>query len=614
MSRLFRNPLSWLGALLALYLLVPIIAFVIRFAVSDDRGLHVDGLWSALGVSLGSATISMLIVAVLGIPLAYRLAHGTGPVTAALNVLVQLPLALPPVMSGMILIYVVGPYTPIGELFGGRLTDSITGIVLAQTFVASPFLIVAARSGFASVDPKLYDLASTLGHRQLSRFIRVALPIAAPGIMSGLLMTWLRALGEYGATVLLAYHPYSLPVFTYVQFSSLGVPATEAPTAFALALACIVIGLTRVRWPKLRRPRPLPRSGRPPDVVPRTTIDFVLDVRVGTFHLDLAYRATESRVAILGPSGAGKSIALRSIAGLQESAGNRVAYNCHAVTDVPTESRHLGFVAQGGAIFPHLSVRDQLLFAPDADPQLASWWLSTLHLDGLSDRLPGQLSGGQRQRVAIAQALSRSPRLILLDEPFSSLDAVVRDDLRSEVRRLQHEAGLSTVLVTHDPEEAALLADEILVISGGRLLQAGKTGDVYRRPASPEVARLLGIPNLNPGRIAAPSSVAAGPVSIPVDDSGIPVGTDVLWCIRPEHIHRSDGGAVDALVVDVADLGTVTAATIRMEGGTELRMRTTDRVDLEVGVRYRFDLDQANVSVWPAGDDADLPSADAVHM
>lgn len=604
MRRAFRSPLGWLGALLALYLLVPLIAFVVRFIVSDDRGLHVEGLWSAFGVSLGSATISTLIVAVLGIPLAYRLAHGTGPLTSAVNVLIQLPLALPPVMSGMILIYVVGPYTAVGELFGGRLTDSITGIVLAQMFVASPFLIVAARGAFAGIDPKLYDLAATLGHRQLNRFVRVALPIAAPGILSGLLMTWLRALGEYGATVLLSYHPYSLPVFTYVQFSSLGVPATEAPTAFALALACIVITLTSIRWPKLRRRRSLPTAGKSPDVVPRTTVDFALDVRLGTFHLDLAYRATENRIAILGPSGAGKSIALRSIAGLQESAGNAVAYNGQTVTSVPTESRHLGFVAQGGAVFPHLTVRDQLLFARDADPELASWWLSTLHLDGMSDRLPDQLSGGQRQRVAIAQALSRSPRLILLDEPFSSLDAVVRDELRRELRRLQHEAGLSTVLVTHDPEEAALLADEILVISDGRLLQAGKTGDVYRRPASPEVARLLGIPNLNPGRIASPRSVAAGPVDIPVDDTDIPAGTDVLWCIRPESIQRSDDGAVDATVVDVADLGTVTAATIRLDGGTELRMRTTDRVALEIGARYRFDLDQRMVSVWPAGDDS----------
>src|SRR5699024_2324502 len=133
-----------------------------------------------------------------------------------------------------------------------------------------------------------------------------------------------------------------------------------------------------------------------------------------------------------------------------------------------------------------------------------------------------ELSGGQRQRVAIAQALARSPRLLLLDEPFSSLDAVVRDDLRMQLRRLQHEANLSTVLVTHDPEEAALLADEILVISDGRLMQAGKTADVYRRPASPEVAQLLGIPNLVPGRMQQAGMLRAGTVDLPVATASIP--------------------------------------------------------------------------------------------
>src|SRR5699024_533301 len=215
-SRALRNPFGLLGGLLALYLLVPIIAFIVRFAVAGDRGLDTDGLFSALGVSVTSATISTVIVGVLGVPLAYWLAYSDGPLPRAVGVLVQLPLALPPVMSGMLLIYVVGPYTPIGELFAGRLTDSLAGIVLAQTFVASPFLIVSARSAFAAVDEKLYDLAATLGHHRFARFWSVGLPIAAGGIRSGLLMTWLRALGEYGATVLLAYHPYSLPVFTYV--------------------------------------------------------------------------------------------------------------------------------------------------------------------------------------------------------------------------------------------------------------------------------------------------------------------------------------------------------------------------------------------------------------
>src|SRR5699024_7923678 len=127
-------------------------------------------------------------------------------------------------------IYVVGPYTWLGEAAGGHLTDSTIGIVLAQTFVAAPFLVIAARSAFDAVDPALDDLAATLGHKPLDRFLQVDIPIAWPGIRAGMLLTWLRAVGEYGATVLLAYHPFSLPVFTYEQFSGFGVPPTQAPT------------------------------------------------------------------------------------------------------------------------------------------------------------------------------------------------------------------------------------------------------------------------------------------------------------------------------------------------------------------------------------------------
>ena len=133
-------------------------------------------------------------------------------------------------------------------------------------------------------------------------------------------------------------------------------------------------------------------------------------------------------------------------------------------------------------MFPGRTVWQQVLFAAGADPALAAWWLRTLRLDGLESRLPEQLSGGQRQRVALARALAFQPRLVLLDEPFSALDAPVREELRRELRRLQREAGLSTVLVTHDPEEAALLADEILVVDDGGLLQAGPAGRGLRPP------------------------------------------------------------------------------------------------------------------------------------
>ncbi len=301
--RATRSPLSWLGGLLALYLTVPIVYFLIRLAGSNDRGFSTPGLWSAFEISAVSATISTFLVALFGIPLANWLAHARGPVATVTGVLVQLPLAMPPVMSGIVLIYLVGPYTTLGQLL--PLTDSITGVVIAQTFVASPFLIIAARSAFAAIDPALDDLAATLGHRPLARFWLVSLKIAAPGIRAGMLLTWLRAIGEYGATVLLAYHPYTLPVFTYVQFSATGIPTTQAPTALALGLAATVLIASQLRRPARHRgAAALPRP-RPPEPAPPTVVSFDLDVTVGSFRLELAHHASSHRLAILGPSGAG---------------------------------------------------------------------------------------------------------------------------------------------------------------------------------------------------------------------------------------------------------------------------------------------------------------------
>ncbi len=149
-------------------------------------------------------------------------------------------------MSGLLLLYVLGPHTTLGRLFDGKLTETRLAIVLAQTFVAAPFLVIAARASFAAVDPALEDVAASLGHGRLARFWRVAVPAALPGIGAGLLLAWLRSFGEFGATVILAYHPYSLPVYTFVEFDATGLPATVLPIAVALGAALTVLLLERL--------------------------------------------------------------------------------------------------------------------------------------------------------------------------------------------------------------------------------------------------------------------------------------------------------------------------------------------------------------------------------
>lgn len=586
--RTWRNPLSWLAALLVVYLAGPVAVFLVRSAAHPAEGFGVPGLFGALSTSAAAATVSSWLVALFGVPLAYLLARHYGPLATAAGVVVQLPLALPPLMSGVVLLYVFGPYTLLGRLSGGIFTESFAGIVLAQSFVAGPFLVVAARSAFRAVDHNLEDVAATAGLGPSARFARVALPLAGPGIRAGFLLTWLRAFGEYGATVMVSYHPYSLPVFTYVQFSAIGLPATQAPALLALGLAVTVVALTRFPVGAVAR------AGRAfvghkgghtgKDEAPTATrtvvtaqrhqepvlVAFDLSISAGTFGLRLQHRAQSHRLAIVGHSGAGKSLTVRALAGLEPG---QVSFAGRPVGHLPPEQRRVGYVPQGAGVMPHLDAWSNATFGPYADADAARYWLGALGIADLAGRRPAQMSGGQRQRVSIARAFSCHADVVLLDEPFTGLDAPVRAELLRRLRVLQRDAGLSIVVVTHDFAEAALLADEVVVMSGGRALQAGPLPEVFRRPASPEVARLLGLANVFSGLAISPTSVATGALVVPTTAHGVPVGEALSWCVRPEHLLVSalpQEGALPARLVDVVDLGHRALGTLGFADGTVL--------------------------------------------
>lgn len=591
-----RPSIGWLGGLLALYLLVPIVAFIVRLAGSSDAGFGAPGLLGALYVSVATASISLVIMVVAGLPLAYALTRSRSRIAALIGVVVQLPLAIPPLVSGILLVYLVGPYTSLGRLFGGHLTETMVGIVLAQVFVAAPFLIVAARSAFAAVDSALLDAAATLGHRETARFFKVALPVAWPGVRAGMLLAWLRAFGEFGATVVLAYHPYSLPVFSYLQFGGSGLASTEAPTAIALGTAVVVGGLFRLPAPR-RRHRVL---APPRPVVPapsaRLPVRFALDYRLGEFHLSLAHAASAPNLAILGPSGSGKSVTLRCLAGLLGGAPGAVYYGDRLVSPIPVEARHVGYLPQRLAFLPHLDVWRQLLLGTGVDERLAAYWLERLGLVSLAGRRPGELSGGERQRVALAQALARAPELVFLDEPFSALDAPVRTEIGRLLRSVQRSTGMSSVVVTHDPREAALLADEVIVIEAGTLLQAGALGEVFGHPASPAVARLVGIENFGAARICGPGLLAIGGNEFAADTKGLATGAVVTFGVRTEHLHLVETGGHLVQVIDVVDLGSIFELAVALGSG-ELRVRT-DRPP-PIGGTGRIELPAERVMIWP---------------
>ncbi len=213
-------------------------------------------------------------------------------------------------------------------------------------------------------------------------------------------------------------------------------------------------------------------------------------------------------IGLLGPSGCGKSTTLNLISGLESPTSGRILFGGEDVTDLPPESRGVGLVFQNYALYPHLTVEENIIFplqnlkgdkkmSKEAMHEKAVETAKLVQIDGLMERKPKELSGGQQQRVAIARALVKIPRVLLLDEPLSNLDARLRLQTREELRRIQRETGVTTIFVTHDQEEAMSISDLIIVMKEGKVHQIGKPQDVYDNPTNLFVAQFLGTPQIN---------------------------------------------------------------------------------------------------------------------
>jgi molybdate transport system permease protein len=603
-------PLAWLAGLLAIYLIAPLVAGAQQAGLADWSSVDGEALLRASLVSIASASVATLMIAIGGIPLGYLLARGPGRTMTALGFLVQLPLALPPLASGILLLFLVGYSAPLGRFTNGALTDSFAGIVFAEVFVAAPFLIIAARSAFAAMDPVLEGVAATLGRRPLSVFFRVCVPIARPAILSGLLLAWLRAFGEFGATVMVAYHPYSLPVYTYVAFGAQGLPAmlpvllpTLAAALAIMALSGVVARQTTGRFVKPPAAATWPHRAPPVVSGPHEragAIDLALKLekQLNGFQLDLAWSPHGRRLAVLGPSGSGKSLLLKLIAGIERADRGTIMLDSRDLSSLDPPARGIAYVPQNYGLFPHLTVTGQLRFPINADPALAARWLDRLRLRGLEQRYPAALSLGQQQRVALARALVRPARLLLLDEPFSALDAPLRADLRREMRALQDEIDAATILVTHDPAEAALLADQLLLLDDGGVLQAGLTADVFRRPANETAARLLGAETVAKGIAAGPNAIAVS-AGIVLTIAGPPLhpGAHVGWTVPATHVRLSDAGTYPGLIEDCIVVGMERQLAIRV--GDALIGALSGNADHTPGRTCRFDIDPAAVRIWP---------------
>lgn len=311
-------------------------------------------------------------------------------------------------------------------------------------------------------------------------------------------------------------------------------------------------------------------------------------------------------VSLLGPSGCGKTTLLRVLAGLEGAEEGTVLLGGGDVSRVPTNRRDIGMVFQSYSLFPHLRVVDNTAFGLRrrgvGTTEAARRALDALALVGLADladRFPHQLSGGQQQRVALARALVTEPRVLLLDEPLSALDAKVRVQLRDEIRRIQLRLGITTVFVTHDQEEALAVSDRIAVMNSGRIEQIGSPEELYTTPATAEVAAFVGLSSVVSGVADGEHVVVWGqrlPLQTPADG---PV--DVY--LRPENVRftSAEDAATDALVEESTFLGSMRRTLVRTESGELVRVQHDPALHPSFGDRVRIAVTPAPVVARPRG-------------
>ena len=496
---------------------------------------------AALWLSIRTCLVSTAICVVLGVPLALLLARSWPGVRLA-RILAVLPMTMPPVVAGIALLSTLGNRGLLGaqlRQWGLPIAFSTTAVVIAQVFVSMPFLVVTLEAALRSRDTHAETTARTLGAGPWRVLTQITLPLAAPALARGTALALGRSLGEFGATIAFAGSKEgvtrTMPLAIYLE--------REKDTATSLALAAVLIGLsfvivgaTNVDWSRLAAlvhrvpeggadevPPPTPTSERSPSAGPDGVISAPTgtrpappagdsphgqDLRV-TFELaerdvvvDLEVE-TGRTVALVGPNGSGKSTVCSVVAGLLDAEDGRVVLGGRVLDGagrfVRAGRRQVALLSQEPGVFTHMSVLGNVVFALRCQGasrgeavRRARAELTAVGAAHLASRSGGALSGGQAARVALTRALATGPRLLVLDEPMSALDVAARQEMRRLVSRRCAEEGLTLLLVTHDVLDLTALAEDVVVLERGRVVEQGPTARVLSAPRSDFVARLTG--------------------------------------------------------------------------------------------------------------------------
>jgi molybdate transport system permease protein len=494
---------------------------------------------SPLIISLATTSAATVATFFLGL-LAARLMYDVrGSLRAWIDGILTLPLVLPPTVVGFFLLLIFGRRSIIGhalEQIGITIVFSWPATVIAATVVAFPLMYRTTLGAFEQVNPTLLQAARTLGATERVVFRRVLLPLAAPGVIAGTVLAFARALGEFGATLMLAGNipgrtqTMPIAIFSAAESGDMRVAFLWVSLIVVLSLAIIRLLNRSGEAQQLPRTRtPVPRESPrvyPPAVMSRTdnaappaTLELDIEKCLDNFALQVAFCAGKGAVGLLGPSGSGKSMTLRMIAGISTPDSGRIVLNGRVLFDhaaklnTPAAERRIGFVFQDYALFPHLTVAENVGFGlralPDSERRArVARQLEVMHISELAYRYPKEISGGQRQRVAIARCMAIEPDALLLDEPFAALDPHLRRQMEEQLRAaLAHYNGV-VVFVTHDMEEAFRFCTDLLVLDDGRVIAKGPKLELFERPQSVAAAQLTGCKNIVPARRMASGRIA----------------------------------------------------------------------------------------------------------
>lgn len=520
---------------------------------------------SPLWISLRIAGLATGITFGVGTLAAYGMLHYRGRWRSLIEAILLAPLVLPPTMVGFLLLLLFGRRTLLGQLLASLNLSVIftwyAGVITAAV-VALPLMYRTALGAFQQIDPTLVAAARTLGASRAKIFAQVLIPLALPGILAGVTLSFARALGEFGATLMLAGNipgrtqTLSMAIFFAVQAGDMRGAAISSALVLMLSLGVMTaVNLWFQRRPWQRPPsRPLQvLTRRDPDFstpAPRLWVD--IDKKLPQFELQAQLSCDGRPLGLLGASGSGKSLLLRCIAGIETPDGGRILLNERALFDaeqgirLPPAQRRVGVIFQNYALFPHLTVAQNIAFGIPAGLSEAEKQeriqaqLRLVKLKGWENRYPTELSGGQQQRVALARALASEPEILLLDEPFSALDAHLRSQLEQEMGEILAGYKGVTLLVTHNIEEAFRLCGDLAVMEQGRIIVQGDKHQLFEAPPCLSVAQLTGCKNISRAKLLGPQRVLALDWGCELQVQGSPAGEYIA--IRAHHLtFRPDG-------------------------------------------------------------------------